>query len=221
MTDAEHPIAWLALGKGTPVYSSDGEEIGKVSTVVADVQKDIFSGIAFKHGFLGSEHFVPADDIDPVFYAKTYHVGAGKDGEDAYRVLHDALERSGRAGIGRFTFHDREYLTALRARDGLLALHTLNFADELVSGEDIDAPEPQRAPGEREVAMARALVDTLHEDFDPARYEDEYRAAVLKVIERKAAGEDVRVEEDEPPPADDDLMAALQASLEGAKGRRR
>jgi uncharacterized protein YrrD len=63
MTAAEQPIAWLALDKGTPVYTSDGEEIGKVSTVVADVQKDIFSGIAFKHGFLGSEHFVPADAI--------------------------------------------------------------------------------------------------------------------------------------------------------------
>jgi hypothetical protein len=60
MTEAEHPIAWLALDKGTPVYTCDGEEIGKVTTVVADVQKDIFSGISFKHGLLGSEHFVPA-----------------------------------------------------------------------------------------------------------------------------------------------------------------
>jgi uncharacterized protein YrrD len=63
MTDAEHPIAWMALDKGTPVITSDGEEIGKLSSVVADVQKDIFSGISFKHGFLGSEHFVPADAI--------------------------------------------------------------------------------------------------------------------------------------------------------------
>jgi hypothetical protein len=63
MTDAGRPIAWMALDKGTPVYSSDGEEIGKVATVVADVQKDIFSGISFKHGLLGSEHFVPADAI--------------------------------------------------------------------------------------------------------------------------------------------------------------
>jgi uncharacterized protein YrrD len=63
MSDSERPIAWLALDKGTPVYSSDGEEVGKVSSVVADIQKDIFSGISFKHGFLGSEHFVPADAI--------------------------------------------------------------------------------------------------------------------------------------------------------------
>ena len=63
MSDPERPIAWLALDKGTPVYTSDGEEIGKVASVVADIQKDIFSGISFKHGFLGSEHFVPADAI--------------------------------------------------------------------------------------------------------------------------------------------------------------
>jgi uncharacterized protein YrrD len=63
MTESERPIAWLALDKGAPVYTSDGEEIGKLSTVVADRQKDIFSGISFKHGFLGSEHFVPADAI--------------------------------------------------------------------------------------------------------------------------------------------------------------
>ena len=167
------------------------------------------------------EHFVPAGEIDPVFYERTYHVGAGKDGEDAYQVLHDALQRTGRAAIGRFTFHDREYLTVLRARDGALALHTLRFADELVGGHDIDAPEPQRAPGKREIEMARRLVDTLYEEFDPSRYEDEYRKAVLEVIRRKADGEDVRPDEEAPEPTGDDLMAALQASLEGAKAGRR
>jgi DNA end-binding protein Ku len=167
------------------------------------------------------EHFVAAEDIDPVFYENTYYVGAGKDGEDAYAVLHDALERTGRAAIGRFTFHDRERLTALRARDGLLALHTLHFIDELVDGHEIEVPEPQRAPGTREVEMARRLVDALHEEFDPTRYEDEYRQAVLEVIRRKADGQDVRSEEDQPPPPGDDLMAALQASLEGARAGRR
>jgi len=167
------------------------------------------------------EHFVPADEIDPIYYEKTYHVGAGKDGEDAYRLLHDALHGTHRAGIGRFTYHDREYLTAVRARDGLLALHTLRFADELVDGHDIDAPEPRRAPDEREVEMARRLVDTLHEDFDPTRYEDEYREAVLEVIRRKSAGEEVRPDEEAPAAESDDLMAALQASLDGAKAGRR
>jgi DNA end-binding protein Ku len=167
------------------------------------------------------EHFVDAAEIDPVFFEKTYHLGAGKDAGEAYRLLHDALEDTGRAGIGRFTFHDREYLTAIRARDGVLLLHTLRFADELVPAEDIDVAEPSRGPGKREIEMARKLVDTLHERFKPERYEDEYRKAVLKVIEQKAKGKEIEPPDEPEPDAPDDLMAALQASLEGSrKGER-
>src|ERR687890_260919 len=100
------------------------------------------------------EHFVDAADIDPVFFDKTYYLGAGKDGAGPYRLLLDALERTGRAGIGRFTFHDRESLTAVRARDGVLVLHTLRFADELVPGKDIDAASPSRGPDDRGDQMA-------------------------------------------------------------------
>jgi DNA end-binding protein Ku len=163
------------------------------------------------------EQFVPAEEIDAVFFERTYHVGPGKDGDDTYRLLHDALVQTGRAAIGRFRFHDREYLTALRPRDGLLVLHTLRFADELVNGHDVDAPDPQRAPDDREVKMARALVDNLHEDFDASRYRDEYRQAVLDVIERKARGEEVKAPEEAPPEPSDDLLAALEASLAGAQ----
>jgi|tagenome__1003787_1003787.scaffolds.fasta_scaffold20770401_2 DNA end-binding protein Ku len=163
------------------------------------------------------EHFVDAGAIDPIFFAKTYYLGAGDDGGQAYRLLHDALEKTGRAGIGRLTFHDREYLTAVRARDGVLVLHTLRFADELVPGSDIEVPEPGRGPGEKEVKMAARLVDTLHAHFDPTDYHDEYREAVLAVIERKRKGEEI-VPEDEPDTDDSaDLMAALEASLEGSR----
>ena len=166
------------------------------------------------------EHFVDVGAIDPIFFAKTYYLGAGDDGGQAYRLLHDALEKTGRAGIGRFTFHDREYLTAVRARDGVLVLHTLRFADELVPGSDIEVPEPGRGPGEKEVKMAARLVDTLHTDFDPTDYDDEYREAVLSVVERKRKGEEI-VPADEPDTDDSaDLMAALEASLDGAKGGR-
>jgi DNA end-binding protein Ku len=166
------------------------------------------------------EHFVDAADIDPVFFDKTYWLGAGDDGGQPYRLLHDALAKTGRAGIGRFTFHDREYLTAVRARDGVLVLHTLRFADELVPGSDIEVPKPGRGPGEKEVKMAARLVDTLHADFDPTDYDDEYREAVLSVVERKRKGEEI-VPEDEPDTDDSaDLMATLEASLDGAKGGR-
>ena len=193
-----------------------GFEVAEDEYVVLD--KDEISAAAGDGAHrIDVEHFVDAAQIDPVFYDKTYYLGAGKDGAQPYRLLHDALEQTGRAGIGRFTFHDREYLTAVRARDGLLVLHTLRFADELVPGSDVEVAEPSRGPAKREVDMAARLIDTLHEPFRPERYEDEYRQAVLDVIERKAAGEEIDLTAQEEPDHGDDLMAALQASV-GAKG---
>jgi DNA end-binding protein Ku len=196
-----------------------GYEVEEDSYVVLD--KDEIAAAAGDGAHrIDVEHFVDAAEIDPIFFDRTYYLGAGEDGAGPYRLLRDALEKTGRAGIGRFTFHDREYLTAVRARDGVLVLHTLRFADEIVPGSDIEVPAPGRGPGEREVEMARALVDTLHTEFRPEDYEDEYRAAVLAVIERKRKGEEIVPEEE--PAADDsgDLMATLQASLDGAKGGR-
>jgi DNA end-binding protein Ku len=159
------------------------------------------------------EHFVPVADIDPVFFAKTYYLGAQDKAKDGYRVLHDALERTGRAAIGRFTFHNREYLAAIRPLDDVLALHTLRFADELVGADDFDYAKPRKRPGDREVKMARRLVESLHKRFKPTDYEDEYRKAVLEVIEQKAAGKEISMPDDDEPEDSSDLMAALEASL--------
>jgi DNA end-binding protein Ku len=161
------------------------------------------------------EHFVPVEDIDPVFYDRSYYVGAGEKGKDGYRVLHDALERTGRAAIGRFTFHNREYLAAIRPFDGVLALHTLHFADEIIGRGDFDYSKPRKRAGDREVKMAGRLVESLHEDFDPKRYKDEYRKAVLDVIEQKAAGKEITPPDDDEPEDSSDLMSALEASLDG------
>src|SRR3954471_18961881 len=79
-------------------------------------------------------HFVPAEDIVPVFYERTCHLGCGDDGEDAYALLRTALDRSGRAGVGRWVFHDRERTVIVRSLGDVLALHTMRFADELVEG---------------------------------------------------------------------------------------
>src|SRR4051795_9929122 len=169
-----------------------GFEVGEDEYVVLD-KEEVAAAAGDGAHRIDVEHFVDAAEIDPVFYDKTYYLGAGKDGAQPYRLLLDALEQTGRAGIGRFTFHDREYLTAVRARDGVLVLHTLRFADELVPGDDVDVGAPSRGPGDREVKMAAQLIDTLHEKFKPENYEDEYRQAVLEVVKRKAKGEDVAV----------------------------
>jgi DNA end-binding protein Ku len=188
-----------------------GFEVGDGEYVVLD-KDEIAAAAGDSAHVVDLERFVDRGAIDPVFYEKTYYLGAGKDGADGYRLLHDALEQTGRAGLGRFSFHNREYLAAIRPLDGVLALHTMRFADELVAGEEIEFDAPGRGPRDREVQMAGKLVSSLHEDFDPAKRKDEYRAAVLDMIKRKAAGKKPK---EEPPEVAPDLMAALEASLAG------
>ncbi len=161
------------------------------------------------------EQFVAVADIDPVFYEKTYYVGS-RDDEDSFRLVHEALRRSERAGIGRFSFHDREYLVSLRAGEGGLLLDTLRFHDEIVSGDELELGGPARRPAPRETEMAGKLVETLARKFRPSDYQDTYRDAVLNLIKRKARGEEIDLVAQEEPEHGDDLAAALEASLAGA-----
>jgi len=159
------------------------------------------------------EEFVCAADIDPVFYARTYYLAPGKDGEAPYRLVHDALARSDRVGIGRWVFHNREYLVALRSLEDVLALHTMHFAAELVPASDLELAEPSRAPGDREIEMAEALVESLHAPFELESFTDAHREKLLELIERKARGEDAEPEPVADPEPAADLLAALEASL--------
>jgi DNA end-binding protein Ku len=188
-----------------------GYEVSEDEYVVLD--KDEVAAAAGGRGkVIELEEFVPEGEIDPIFFEKTYYVGS-RDESEPYRVLLAALERSGRVGIGRFTFHNREYLAAVRNLNGVLALHTMRFHDEIVHAKELDPPKPGKSPSKREVDMAGKLVDSLHRKFKPDEYEDTYREAVLELVERKAKGEELTPDEPEPEEEPDDLAAALQASL--------
>ena len=189
-----------------------GYEISNGKYVVLE-KDEVKAAAGEKTKTIPIEDFVEVAAMDPEVFDKTYYLGSRDGGEDGYKALLAALERTGRAGIGRMTFHDREYLVAIRALDGVLALHTMRFADELVAADEIELEPPERAPGDREVKMAGRLVESLHEDFRPDRYADEYRAAVLELIERKASGKQIEAPEEEPEESNDDLMAALEASI--------
>jgi DNA end-binding protein Ku len=187
-----------------------GYEVSPDRYVVLD--KDEIKAAAGDRGkVVHLTEFVDAAEIDPVFYDRTYYVGS-RDAQDAYRLLHEALRRSGCAGIGRFTFHDREYLVAVRALDDVLALHTMRFHDEVVSTSELEIPSGGRRPNKSEVQMAAKLVSSLEETFEPERYEDSYRDSVLDLIKRKAAGKEIDLVAQEEP-EHDDLEAALAASL--------
>jgi DNA end-binding protein Ku len=162
------------------------------------------------------DHFVPLDEVDPVYYERPYYLGAQEKGRDAYALLHAALERAGRAGVGSWVFHNRERTVLLRPLEDLLVIHTMRFADEIVDPGEFELGRVRRKPSDREIKMASSLVDGLHTDFDPSQYEDSYRADVLELVERKAAGKNIELPADEEPEAADDLLAALEASLANA-----
>jgi DNA end-binding protein Ku len=161
------------------------------------------------------EACVPLEDIDPVFFEKTYYLGAGDEGGSAYRLLHDALEETGRVALGRFVFHDREYLVAIapHERPKVLRLHTLRFADEIVAAGALDVDKPRKAPSKQEVTMAGKLVKSLHAKFRPEQEHDEYRELVLKLLAAKGEGKEIELPDEPDTEATDDLLAALEASL--------
>jgi DNA end-binding protein Ku len=170
---------------------------------------------------IGIDHFVPADQIDPIFYDKPYLIGAQDGGEHAYRVLHAALEKTAKVGIGRFMLRTREQLVALGVHEQALRLYTMRFADQIVSSGDLDIPALSRKPTERELDMAERLVDSLVMTWEPERYKDRHRQAVMALIEQKAAGAELHVPEVHEPEETPDLLAALEASLAGRPRRRK
>src|SRR3954451_9948139 len=181
---------------------------------IVELTKDEIAAAAGENAkLIDVEHFVPGEDIDPVFYEKTYYLGAGDDGDDAFRLLRKALEESGKVAIGRWVFHDRERLVAVRPYDGVLAMATLNFHDEVVEPDELELPSPKKHPTDRELQMAAKLVTSLQAKFEPHKYKDTYRDAVLKVIEAKGRGEEITAPEPTEREESDDLMAALEASL--------
>ncbi len=172
------------------------------------------------------EDFVELADIDPIYYNTTYYVAprAGEGADKAYALLREAMHKSGRAAIGRFVMRTKQYLAVLRAMDDVLVLETLYFADEIRDTKDLKIPK-RASVGTRELKIAMQLVDSLTTEWNPKKYKDTYRAEVQKVIERKAKGQTITVEEPEAKKAEVlDLVQALQASLDakakGAAGRR-
>ena len=161
------------------------------------------------------EDFVDLAEIDPIYFEQPYYLIPDKDAAKAYRLLADVMEDEGKVAVGRFVLRSKEALVAIRPVDGVLCLETMRYADEVLA-PDREQPvaEPVADPTERELEMARQLVQSLSGTFDPEKYRDEYREEVLALIDRKAAGEEivapVTVEE---PAKVLDLMAALEASL--------
>jgi DNA end-binding protein Ku len=170
------------------------------------------------------QDFVDLDDIDPIYFEQPYYLGPDKGAERAYTLLVQAMKEARKVAIARFVLRNKEHLAAIRPMGNVLTLTTMRFHDEVSSPKDLDGEvfeeEKPKKPEQREVDIAKQLIDSLTNDFKPERYRDEYREELLDLLERKAEGKEVvtaPTEEPKPTKAPD-LMAALEESLAAVRG---
>jgi DNA end-binding protein Ku len=212
--DEETVVPWEEIVKGYEV------EPGRVVTV----ETEEFESVAPERSrVLEVEQFVDLKDIDPVHFEKSYYLVPQRTAASArpYWLLYRAMEEAGKVAIGRFVMRTKEYLVAVRPAEHVLMLQTLFYADEVRDPKELWVPLVEN-PSERELRMARQLVEMLAGDWEPERRRDEHRERLLDLIHSKL-GDAVEVPEPETEPEMTpvtDLMDALLASVEAAKQAR-
>jgi DNA end-binding protein Ku len=165
------------------------------------------------------EDFVDLEEIDPLFYDHPYYLLPGTGAAKPYKLLVTAMNDAQKVAIARVVIRQKEQLVAIRpTNDGVLAMSTMNFADEVIGADKFDdAPGDEIETSKREVDMAKQLIDSLSSEWEPDKYHDTYRERVLELIEQKAQGKEIAVQPVEEPQPVPDLMAALEASVKAAR----
>jgi DNA end-binding protein Ku len=170
------------------------------------------------------QDFVELDEIDPIFFYKPYYLEPQKGGDKAYALLRDALKDSKKVGVAKVVIKTREYLAGVKPEDGALVLELMHFADELADASKLHIPKKVEV-GKREMTMAKSLIDSMSSKWNPEKYKDDYREALMEVIEEKveAGGKEI---EEKPrkalkPTKVIDLVSVLQKSLEETGGKKK
>ena len=224
--DHKSPITykrWCAEGDHEVAYGEilKGFEVGKDRYVIID-EKDLDNlPLATAHSIDITE-FVPADEIEPGLYFKNaYYMEPEELGRKPYQLLRKALEATGRMAIAKIALRDREHLAALHSHGPGLLMNTLNWPDEIRSVEGLKGLDGDVKINPKELDMAKALIESLADTFDPARYKDDYKEAVMKVVQAKIDGEVIEAPATPQTAKVMDLMEALRASVEQAKKSRK
>src|SRR5215211_6865872 len=150
------------------------------------------------------QQFVDLEEIDPILFKKSYYLVPDETGAKAYALLRKALSDERKVGIAKVSFRDKEHLSALRFKDDVFVLETMYWPDEVPADEKVR---------ENEVDMARSLIESLTEPWNPEAFTDAYREAMLEIVEKKLAGEPIEAPAEEAPARVVDLMEALKASV--------
>jgi len=170
------------------------------------------------------QDFVELDEIDPIFFYKPYYLEPQKGGDKAYALLRDALKDSKKVGVAKVVIKTREYLAGVKPEDGALVLELMHFADELADTSKLHISKKVEV-GKREMTMAKSLIDSMSSKWNPEKYKDDYREALMEVIEEKveAGGKEIEEKPKKAPKPTKviDLVSVLQKSLEETGAKRK
>jgi DNA end-binding protein Ku len=207
------PVAWEDLVKGFEYQRGRYVVLTKDDFKAAAVEKDRRVQVS---------DFVPADAIDDRYFDQPYYLLPDKSGEHAYAVFQQALEQTGRVGIGKVVMRERQHLVAIESIDSRLVLTMLRFANEVVDAPELAAVDRAKvAP--KEIKLATDLIEALAADWKPEQYQDDYQKNLQDVINSKLKGETIELEDDSRPMRAEviDLAERLRASLKAAEGSRK
>ena len=194
-------------GKYVVLKDEDFERVDLEATQTVDIQD-----------------FVHQEEIDPIFFYKPYYLEPQKGGDKAYALLRDALKDSNKVGIAKVVIKTRQYLAGVKPEDGVLVLELMHFADELADPGKLRVPKKTEV-GKREMNMAKSLIDSMSSKWNPEKYRDDYREALMEVIEEKVEAGGKEIEEKpkkaRKPTKVIDLVSVLQKSLEQTGGKKK
>jgi DNA end-binding protein Ku len=194
-------------GKYVVLKEEDFERVDLEATQTVDIQD-----------------FVDQEEIDPMFFYKQYYLEPQKGGDKAYVLLRDALKESNKVGIAKVVIKTRQYLAGVKPEDSALVLELMHFADELADPEKLHVPKKKEV-GKREMNMAKSLIDSMSSKWNPEKYKDDYREALMEVIEEKveAGGKEIEEKPKKAPKPTKviDLVSVLQKSLEQTGGKKK
>jgi DNA end-binding protein Ku len=194
-------------GKYVVLKDEDFERVDLEATQTVDIQD-----------------FVDQEEIDPIFFYKPYYLEPQKGGDKAYALLRDALKDSNKVGIAKVVIKTRQYLAGVKPEDGVLVLELMHFADELADPGKLHVPKKTEV-GKREMNMAKSLIDSMSSKWNPEKYRDDYREALMEVIEEKVETGGKEIEEKpkkaRKPTKVIDLVSVLQKSLEQTGGKKK
>ncbi|WP_202079917.1 Ku protein [Caldalkalibacillus salinus] len=165
--------------------------------------------------------FVDLKDIDPIYFNRSYFVGPSENGEKAYALLKEAMEQSGKIGVAKITIRSKQHLAVVRIYDKGMVLETIFYPDEVRNVDHVpDIPENVDLD-DKELNMAKQLVEQLTTDFEPDKYTDDYRENLMELIQAKITGDEIKVAKEVPETDIVNLMDALQASIDETEPKKK